>query len=151
MVLKIITLLLISLVIEAFAIAGTWLVTMPILRSIVNYFGSITFLIIFTPVLIALIIFLLPALWGTHNKKSIQIDSPFWDERIKWALERLVKTAGAMIFLLLFMVICKVSEEFNPNLSLFLIIFFLTAIFAKAYVEDRKIKRLARSGAAWWT
>ena len=148
---KFLVLLLIMIVLAAFVAAATNLATVLLLKSVIELIGDIAFLVIFTVALLIIFIFLFSIFSKRFREKTeIKMQRLSWNERLSWLLASVVWVFAATFVISSFRVLLQVAETVHPNVFWSLIIVFMVTIFASAYKQDKKEKRLGNIQPKWW-
>jgi amino acid transporter len=148
--LRFIALLLIAIVVAAFVAPITNLSTELLLQSIAEQIGSVAFLIVSSIALLMIFVFFLPVLRRAGDRTEIKMHRLSWSKHLNWLLSSIVWVAAAAFVISSFRVVLQISQRVDPNLFWCLIIIFMVILFATAYLEDRKAKRLGNNRVAWW-
>ena len=148
---KFLVLLLIMILLGALVAAVTNLATVFFLKSIIELVGAIAFLIIFTIILLIVFVFFFSIFSKRFREKTeIKMHRLSWNERLSWLLASVVWVFAATFVISSFRVLLQVAETVNSNIFWFLLVIFMTILFASAYKQDKKEKRSSNTQTKWW-
>ena len=135
----------------AFVAAATNLATVFLLKTVIELVGTVSFLIVFTIILLIIFVFFFSIFSKRFREKTeVKMHCLSWNERLSWLLVSIIWVFVATFIISSFRVLLQVAETVNPNIFWFLFVIFMVTIFASAYKQDKREKRLSSIQTNWW-